>query len=99
MVSRVYCCLKETQFCAIALHAWEEIADYQAQPNKPFYHEACMKDLLARKAKLNAALDLDKNEHQVAIPAEDDTGFAGESLPEPAPLPKVTRLSPPVMSL
>jgi hypothetical protein len=27
---------------------------------------------------LNAALDLDKNEKQVAIPAEDDIGLAGD---------------------
>ena len=42
------------------------LADYQAQAGKPFDHDACMKDLLARQAQLNAALDLDKNERQVA---------------------------------
>lgn len=36
------------------------LADYQAQADRPFDHEARMKDLLARQAQLNAAL-----EHQV----------------------------------
>jgi hypothetical protein len=39
-------------------------ADYQAQANNPFDHAARMKDLLARQAKFNAALDLDKNENK-----------------------------------
>jgi hypothetical protein len=47
------------------------LADYQAQADKPFYHEASMKELLVREAQLNAALDLDKNERQVAPPAGD----------------------------
>ncbi|MGA8617413.1 MAG: hypothetical protein WB660_02690 [Candidatus Sulfotelmatobacter sp.] len=42
------------------------LADYQAQADKPFDHDARMKDLLMRQAQLNAALDLDKNETQVA---------------------------------
>ena len=60
------------------------LADYQAQANKPFDHEARMKELLARQAQLNAALDLDKNEKQVAPPAEDDIGFAGDALQAPS---------------
>ena len=44
--------------------------------DKPFDHESRMKDLLARQAKLNAALDLYKNGTQVAPPAEDDMGLA-----------------------
>jgi len=51
----------------------KNLAEYQAQANKPFDHEARMKDLLARQAQLNAALDLDKNETQVAPEAEDDS--------------------------
>ena len=51
------------------------LADYQAQANKPFDHEARMRELLARQAQLNAALDLDKNEKQVAPPADDDGGI------------------------
>ena len=57
-----------------------------------------MKDLLARQAQLNAALDLDKNEKQVAPPAEDEIGLAGEALPQPMLPPKVQRNSTPGMS-
>jgi hypothetical protein len=39
----------------------------------------------ARMEKALAALDLDKNETQVAPPAEDDIGHTGESLPQPPP--------------
>jgi hypothetical protein len=46
------------------------LADYQAQANKLFDHEARMKELLGRQAQLDAALDLDKNETQIAPPAE-----------------------------
>jgi hypothetical protein len=38
------------------------LTDYQAQANKPFEHEARMKELFVRQAQLNAALDFDKNE-------------------------------------
>lgn len=41
------------------------LAAYQAQADKPFDHEARMKDLLVRQSQLNAALDLDKNETQI----------------------------------
>ena len=51
----------------------KNLAEYQAQANKPFDHESRMKELLARQAQLNAALDLDKNETQVAPEAEDDS--------------------------
>jgi HD superfamily phosphohydrolase len=43
----------------------KNLAEYQAQANKPFDHEARMKDLLVRQAQLNASLDLDKNDYQV----------------------------------
>jgi hypothetical protein len=46
------------------------LAEYQAQLNRPFEHERRLKELLAKQAELNAALDLDKNERQVA---PDDT--------------------------
>jgi hypothetical protein len=36
------------------------LTDYQAQANRPFEHEAHLKELLARKAQLNGAPDLDK---------------------------------------
>jgi hypothetical protein len=59
--------------------------DYQAQANRPFEHEARLKELLARQAQLNAALDLDKSDAQAA-----------ETVPEPdletAALPSRTRL-------
>ena len=41
--------------------AW---SPYQAQ--RPFEHEARLKELLARQAQLNAALDLDKSDAQAA---------------------------------
>jgi hypothetical protein len=50
-----------------------------------------MKELLARQAQLNAALDLDKNETQVAPPAEDDIGLAGDSLSQPTTSPTIQR--------
>ncbi|MGD0966175.1 MAG: hypothetical protein ABSA57_20035 [Candidatus Acidiferrales bacterium] len=50
-----------------------------------------MKDLLVRQAQLNAALDLDKNETQVAQPAEDDTEIAGDALQVPSLPPRVQR--------
>src|ERR1019366_6573144 len=42
------------------------LGDFQEQAGKPFEHEARLKELLARQAELNAALDLDKGERQVA---------------------------------
>ena len=69
------------------------LADYQAQSNKPFDHEARMKDLLARQAQLNAALDLDKNETQIAPPAEDDSGLASDGVQTPAIPPRIQRNS------
>jgi hypothetical protein len=74
------------------------LADYQAQANKPFDHEARMKELLARQAQLNAALDLDKNETQVAPPAEDDMELAGDVFQGLSIPPRVQRNSTPAMS-
>jgi hypothetical protein len=54
------------------------LAEYGEQMDRPFEHEARLKGLLARQAQLNAALDLDKNERQVA--PEDS-----ETQKEPAP--------------
>ncbi len=45
------------------------LTDYQAQANRPFEHEPRLKELLARQAQLNAALDLDKSDAQAAEPA------------------------------
>jgi hypothetical protein len=67
------------------LHEFERqekaLADYRAQLNKPFEHEARLKDLLAKQAQLNAALDLDKHEAQVVAdapePEQKAPGFIG----------------------
>jgi hypothetical protein len=57
-----------------------------------------MKELLARQAQLNAALDLDKNETQVAPLAEDDVGLTGDVVQGPSIPPRVQRNSAPGMS-
>ncbi len=44
------------------------LSDYQTQANRPFEYDARLKELLARQAQLNAALDLDKSDAQVAEP-------------------------------
>jgi len=44
----------------------KNITDYQAQANRPFEHDARLKELLSRQAQLNAALDLDKSDAQAA---------------------------------
>jgi hypothetical protein len=74
------------------------LTEYQAQADKPFDHEARMKELLARQAQLNAALDLDKNETQVAPPAENDVEPAGDGIQTPAIPPRVRRDFAPGMS-
>ena len=45
------------------------LAEYKSQLNRPFEHESRLKELLAKQAGLNRALDLDKHDSQVA-PAE-----------------------------
>jgi N12 class adenine-specific DNA methylase len=44
----------------------KELADYQSQADRPFEHEERLKQLLARQAELNSALDLDKGDQQGA---------------------------------
>jgi hypothetical protein len=39
--------------------------------------------MTARQAQSNAPLDLDKNDHQVAPPAEDDSEPRGEIIRQP----------------
>jgi len=75
------------------------LADYQAQADKPFDHEARLKDLLVRQAQLDAALDLDKNETQIAQPAEDDIGLAVEAGQQPVPPPRLKPTLPVTMTL
>jgi hypothetical protein len=48
------------------------LADFQQQAGRPYEHEARLKELLVRQTELNAALDLDKSERQIAAPAGDD---------------------------
>jgi N12 class adenine-specific DNA methylase len=52
-----------------AARAEKMLADFEEQAGRPFEHEARLKELLARQAALNAALDLDKGERQIAPPA------------------------------
>ena len=75
------------------------LTDYQAEANKPFDHEARMKELPLRQAQLNAALDLDKNEEQLAPPAEEDVVRVGEVLQAPSIPPRVQRNSAPAWVL
>jgi len=67
------------------------LSDYRAQANRPFEQESRLKDLLARQAQLNAALDLDKDERQIAPPAENDSGLASDIPQGPSIPPSVQR--------
>ena len=65
------------------------LADYKAQLNRPFEHEARLKELLTKQAQLNACLDLDKHDAQIVDeprePAEEravPAGFAARVLAE-----------------
>ncbi|MFI5364224.1 MAG: hypothetical protein ACHQ4J_01245 [Candidatus Binatia bacterium] len=62
----------------------KQFADYQAQVNRPFEHEARLKELLIRQAQLNAALDLDKGEQQAAPPDAGDSEPALDRLDDDA---------------
>ncbi len=54
------------------------MADYKAQMDRPFEHEARLKELLVKQTQLNAALDLDKHETQtVSEPEGEKTAPAG----------------------
>jgi Skp family chaperone for outer membrane proteins len=56
------------------------LADFEEQLGKPFEHDARLKELVAKQAELNAALDLDKGEQQAAAPAEEESqGGSGDS--------------------
>ena len=63
-----------------AARAEKMLAEFKEQAGKAFEHEARLKDLLLKQAELNAALDLDKGERQVAPaegtePGEDARGY------------------------
>jgi len=49
-----------------AARAKKELADYQAEADRPFEHENRLKQLLARQSELNSQLDLDKGDQQGA---------------------------------
>src|SRR5580658_3673393 len=49
------------------------LADYFAQLGRPFEYEARLKELLAKQAELNKALDLDKHEAQVVAESPEAT--------------------------
>jgi hypothetical protein len=76
----------------------KNLADYREQADKPFEHEARMKDLLLRQAQLNAALDLDKNERQIAPVVEEEIEPADDALRGPSIPPRLQRNSAPGMS-
>jgi len=70
------------------------VTDYQAQANRPFEHEAHLKELLARQAQINAALDLDKSDAQAAEPAvESVIEVAAPVQREPTTTPGPERIS------
>jgi hypothetical protein len=54
------------------------LADFYEQLGRPFEHEARLKELVARQAELNAALDLDKGEQQAAPAADEAQGAGGD---------------------
>jgi hypothetical protein len=64
------------------------LTDYQAQAKRPFEHEAQLKELLARQAQLNAAVDLDKSDAQAAEPVPEP------DIEAPAPLCRSESLAP-----
>jgi len=49
-----------------AVRAEKMLDDFSEQAGRPYEHEAKLKDLIIRQAQLNALLDLDKGEQQVA---------------------------------
>jgi hypothetical protein len=60
------------------------LGDFHEQLGKSFEHEARLKELLVKQSALNAALDLDKGERQVA-PEEGGEPQANDDDP-PAPV-------------
>ena len=70
------------------------LADFEEQLGKAFEHEARLKELVAKQAELNAALDLDKGEQQAAAPAEEDQGGGGDGRAPDETAPEETRARP-----
>ena len=61
--------------------AQKMLTDFEEQLGRPYEHEARLKELVAKQAELNAALDLDKGEQQAAAPADAGAELGGERLP------------------
>ena len=56
-------------------------AEYKLQSEKPFEHEDRLKELLAEQARLNAALDLDKDDKQATVAdTEESASIDSESV-------------------
>jgi len=79
------------------------IAEYRTQAERPFEHEARLKELLARQAEPNATLDLNKNDAQAVQSEQDNEATEAEHTSQapdrerrpPAPLSE-TRFAPQV---
>jgi len=67
-----------------AARAEKMLGDFQEQAGRPYEHEVRLKELLGRQAELNAALDLDKGERQIAPPAGAEEGVADPQSEGPA---------------
>jgi hypothetical protein len=65
-----------------AARAEKALRDFEEQAGKPFEHEARLKELLGRQTELNAALDLDKGERQIAPPEGDEDGISNKDAGE-----------------
>lgn len=55
----------------------KSLADLQSQAGRPFEHEGRLREMLARQAELNEALDLDKGEQQVSPPIDGEAEADG----------------------
>src|SRR5665213_127719 len=64
------------------------LREFQEQANRPFEHEAKLRELVIRQKQLNAFLDLDKGEQQVAEEAKADS-----EAPEAISMSSVERLA------
>jgi hypothetical protein len=53
------------------------LTDNRTEANRPYEHGARLKEVLARQARLNAALDLDQSDAQAAeAPTQSDSNLA-----------------------
>jgi Helicase conserved C-terminal domain len=62
-----------------AARAEKMLKDFEEQAGRPFEHEIQLKELLVRQTELNAALDLDKGERQIAQDAGGEDAASGEA--------------------